>query len=308
MVSATTDPRRQAQPDWGQLGDPHAEPWRICPLIGTHRKVQVGIPAPLSGGHVAPSKNTERDVREARDRLRRYNARQAVHTAQIKRRRRDNLLAGIVLVVVGAIATTTQVMYFTVGPGTPVPTATPTPTAEANVGAVPSPDVAEARTWTGTLTINDIPLAVSLDGAAAPQAVASVVTDAQAGYYDGKSCHRLANTATLKTLQCGSVDGTGALDTTYSFGPIENAPADGLYPAGTIAMARADSAYSQEHQFFILTGDSTLPTDGGGYSVIGTVTEGLDAVITGVADGGIVDGAEDGAPVVTTTITSFTIQ
>ena len=263
---------------------------------------------------MAPSKNTEREVREARDRLRRYNARQAVHATQIKRRRRDNLIAVIGLVVIATLATTAQVIYFTSGPGTPVPTAsatpTPTPTAaaEANVGAVPSPDVAEGRTWTGTLTINDIPLAVSLDGAAAPQAVASVVTDAQSGFYTGKTCHRLVDTATLKTLQCGSLDGTGAPDATYSFGPIENAPADGVYPAGTIAMARATSAYSQDHQFFVLLGDSTLGTDTGGYSVIGTVTDGLDALISGVADGGIVDGAEDGAPVVTTTITSFTIQ
>jgi len=81
-----------------------------------------------------------------------------------------------------------------------------------------------------------------------------------------------------------------------------------VYPAGTIAMARADSAYSQEHQFFVITADSTLPTDTGGYSVIGTVTEGLDALISGVSDAGIVDGVESGAPVVTTTITSFTIQ
>jgi peptidyl-prolyl cis-trans isomerase B (cyclophilin B) len=263
---------------------------------------------------VAPSKNTEREVREARDRLRRYNARQAVHNAQIKRRRRDNMIAVIALVAVAAIATTAQVAYFTSGPGTPVPTAsptaTPTPTAtpEANVGTVPSPDVAEARTWTGTLTINDVPLAVSLDGAAAPQAVASVVTDAQSGYFDGKTCHRLVDSATLKTLQCGSVDGTGAGDTAYSFGPIENAPADGLYPAGTIAMARAASAYSMDHQFFVLLADSTLPTDTGGYSVIGSVTEGLDALISGVTDAGIVDDAEDGAPVVTSTITSFTIQ
>jgi peptidyl-prolyl cis-trans isomerase B (cyclophilin B) len=261
---------------------------------------------------VAPSKNTEREVREARDRLRRYNARQAVHDAQIKRRRRDNVIAVIGLVVIATLATTAQVFYFTTGPGTPVPTAsaTPTPTAaaEANVGAVPSPDVAEGRTWTGTLTINDIPLAVSLDGAAAPQAVASVVTDAQSGFYTGKTCHRLVDTASLKTLQCGSLDGTGAPDPSYSFGPIENAPADGVYPAGTIALARAESAYSQDHQFFVLLGDSTLPTEGGGYSVIGSVTDGLDALISGVADGGIADGAEDGVPVVTTTITSFTIQ
>jgi peptidyl-prolyl cis-trans isomerase B (cyclophilin B) len=277
-------------------------------LAGTavHRKVQEGNPALLFGGHVAPSKNTEREVREARDRLRRYNARQAVHAHRIKRRRRDNVIAVVGLVVIAALATTAQVFYFSSGPGAPEPTSSPE--ASLNVGNVPSPDVAEARTWTGTLTINDIPLAVSLDGAAAPQAVASVITDARNGYYDGSTCHRLVNSESLKTLQCGSVDGTGAIDTTYSFGPIENAPADGLYPTGTIALANGGTAYSQDHQFFIILDDSTLPKEGGGYTVIGTVTSGLDILQSTVADAGIVDGAQDGAPVVPTTISSFAVQ
>jgi peptidyl-prolyl cis-trans isomerase B (cyclophilin B) len=262
---------------------------------------------------VAPSKNTEREVRLARERLRRFNARQAVHAHQVKRRRRDNVLAVIALLAVAAIATAAQVSYFSVGPGVPeataTPSATPTPGADgANVGNVPAPEVAEARTWTGSLTINDVPLAVSLDGAAAPQAVASVITDAQSGYYNGSTCHRLVNSESLKTLQCGSIDGTGAGDTTYSFGPVENAPETGLYPAGTIALARAESQYSQDHQFFILLADSTIDGSTGGYTVIGSVTEGLDALQAAVADAGIVDGATDGAPVVPTTINSFTIQ
>jgi peptidyl-prolyl cis-trans isomerase B (cyclophilin B) len=272
------------------------------------RKVQEGDLALPSGGHVAPSKNTEREVREARDRLRRYNARQAVYAHRIKRRRRDNIIAVVGLVVIAALATTAQVYYFTGGPGMPEPTASSTAEASQNVGDIPSPDVAEARTWTGTLTINDVPLAVSLDGAAAPQAVASVITDAQNGYYDGSVCHRLVNSASLKTLQCGSIDGTGAIDTTYSYGPIENAPADGAYPAGTIALANGGTAYSQDHQFFIILADSTLPTSTGGYTVIGTVTSGLDVLQSTVADAGIVDGAEDGAPVVATTINGFTVQ
>jgi len=110
-------------------------------------------------------------------------------------------------------------------------------------------------------------------------------------------------------LQCGSLDGAGGTDPEYSFGPIENAPADDVYPQGTIAMARADSAYSNGHQFFIVYGDTTIPANAaGGYTVIGTVTSGLDALQSGVAAGGVVDGASDGAPVVAATITSATIQ
>lgn len=262
---------------------------------------------------MATSKNQEREAREARDRLKLYNARQGVHDHQVKRRRRDNIIAIIGALVVIALATGTQIFYFSAGPGVPeaTPSATADPAAEGtNVGDVPDADTAETRTWTGDITLNDIPLGISLDGTAAPQAVASLIGDIQDGYFVGKTCHRLADSDGFKVLQCGSLDGTGASDTSYSFGPIENAPADNVYPTGTIAMARAaDDAYSNGHQFFIVFGDTTIPADtAGGYTVVGTVTSGLDQLQTGVIDGGIVDGAADGAPVVATTITSATIQ
>jgi len=265
---------------------------------------------------VATSKNQEREAREARDRLKLYNARQTVFQTKRKRRRRDNLVAIVGGLVVIALATGAQILYFSAGPGVPeaTPSASPTPDAEAeagvNVGAVPDPAAAESRTWTGEITLNDIPVGISLDGSLAPQAVASVVADIQGGYYTGKACHRLTNADTFKVLQCGSIDGTGASDPAYSFGPIENAPADNSYPEGTIAMARAGSdAYSNGHQFFIVYGNTTIPADDvGGYTVIGTVTSGLDALQTGIAAGGIVDDATDGAPVVATTITAASIQ
>ena len=264
---------------------------------------------------MASSKNQERDAREARDRLKLYTARQEVHEHRVKRRRRDNIIAILGALVVIALATGTQIFYFNGGPGTPVATpsasATPDPAAEGtNVGNVPDADTAEGRTWTGDLTLNDIPLGISLDGSLAPQAVASLIGDIQGGYFVGKTCHRLVDSDGFKVLQCGSLDGTGAGDTDYSFGPIENAPADNVYPTGTIAMARAgDDAYSNGHQFFIVFGDTTIPADtAGGYTVVGTVTSGLEQLQTGVIDGGIVDGAADGAPVVPTTITAATIQ
>ena len=262
---------------------------------------------------MASSKNQEREAREARDRLKLYNARQGVHDHQVKRRRRDNIIAIIGALVIIALATGTQIFYFSGGPGTPVatPSASATPAAEGtNVGDVPDADTAEGRTWTGDITLNDIPLGISLDGALAPQAAASLIGDIQNGYFVGKTCHRLVNSDGFKVLQCGSLDGSGASDASYSFGPIENAPADNVYPTGTIALARGtDDAYSNGHQFFIVFGDTTIGTDtAGGYTVVGTVTSGLDQLQTGVIDGGIVDGAADGAPVVATTITAATIQ
>jgi peptidyl-prolyl cis-trans isomerase B (cyclophilin B) len=266
---------------------------------------------------VAPSKNTDRAAREARERLRLYNARQLVHEYGRKRRTRDNLIAIIGVLTVAALATGAQLFYFNGGPGTatPAPTAAPTDSATPapegqNVGEVPDPAVAAGRSWTGDLTLNDVTLGISLDGALAPQAVASLVTDAAAGYYVGKTCHRLVSSPTAGLLQCGSADGTGATDPSYSFGPLENTAPDGIYPAGTIAMARAgDNAYSNGRQFFIVFADATLPDDSvGGYTIVGTVTSGLDQLVTSIADAGVVDGAGDGAPVVPTSITGLTIQ
>lgn len=263
------------------------------------------------------SKNTEREAREARERLRRYNARQSVHEGQVTRRKRDNLFAIGGVVVIAALAAVAQVFYFNGGPGTPTPAPSASATLEpeagsgTNIGNVPDPSFAEGTVFTGTLVFNDtVSLEITLDGNLAPQAVASIAADSLTGYYIGKTCHRLVLSDTAGLIQCGSLDGTGATDPSYSYGPIENAPADDIYPAGTIAIARAgNDAFSNGRQFFIVTKDTTLPTDSaGGYTVVGQVTSGLDALIAQITDAGIVGGASDGAPTVATSITSFTIQ
>lgn len=264
---------------------------------------------------MAPSKKSEREAREARERLRRYQARQQVHEHRLGRRKRDNLVAvGAVLVVV-AIAVLAQVFYFSSGPGQveAEPSATPSASASAapegeNVGEVPDPSVADDRTWTGSLTLNDVELAVEFDGEAAPQAVASFVTSIDDGYYEGKTCHRLVQSESADLIQCGSLGGDGAPDPDYSFGPLENVPEDGLYPAGTIAVARGADAYSQGRQFFITLDDTELDGSTGGYTVLGTVTDGLDGVVDEIAAEGTADGAADGAPTVDTEITAFTIE
>jgi peptidyl-prolyl cis-trans isomerase B (cyclophilin B) len=255
----------------------------------------------------------DRQAREERARLRTYQARQEVHVRKQRRRTRDNVVAVIALVVVLALATAAQLFYFNGGPGTPAaePTATPTPTPPPgeNQGDVPSADIAENRTWTGTLTLNDIPLGVELDGEAAPQAASSEISLIQSGFYNGTTCHRLTKD-NIWVLQCGDPVGDGTGGPGYSYGPVENAPADNLYPAGTIAMARqGQNAYSQGSQFFIVYEDTTLtPDQAGGYTVVGRVTSGLDQLKAGITDAGTADGATDGAPAVPVTITSFTIE
>lgn len=264
------------------------------------------------------SNRQQREQREARERLRAYQARQEVHEVRTRRRRRDNAIGIAGGLLVAALAVTAQVVYFTAGPGAPepLPSASPEPSASAdpNVGA-PDASLAEDRVWTGELVFNDdITLGIELDGTKAPQAVSGWVQDVADDYYPGKTCHRLATASGFAFLQCGSLDGTGAGDPDFRYGPVENAPADNLYPAGSIAMARAGGdAYSNGHQFFLVTADTVLPTDGaGGYTIVGTVTSGLDELIARITSAGIdpetlgADGT--GQPVVPATITRVTLQ
>jgi peptidyl-prolyl cis-trans isomerase B (cyclophilin B) len=253
--------------------------------------------------------SVNKQQREAAARLKRYEARQQLNATQNKRRVRDNIIAVASVLVVAALAGFAQLYYFESGPGAPTPTPSETPVAGQNVGA-PDADLSEDRVWTGEFTFNETTtLGIQLDGTLAPQAVAGFVQDFDAGYYPGKVCHRLAGD--LSFLQCGSIDGTGGPDPAFSYGPIENAPADDLYPAGSIAMARGADPYSNGHQFFIVLTDTTLDGSTGGYTIVGTVTSGLDALAALVASG--VDPATVGAdnsgfPLQPVAITGFTIQ
>ncbi|WP_413319861.1 peptidylprolyl isomerase [Agrococcus sp. 1P02AA] len=250
---------------------------------------------------------------EQERRVRDYRARQSVHERRKRRQARDSIIGGVLagVVLLGGIG----VIALTQPPAdSPAETAAPTdsaaPTEPAAASTVPDPSLAEERTWTGTLTIDGVELEVELDGAAAPQAVSAVLQDTQQDYYDDKTCHRLTTSPGFSVLQCGSVDGTGAGDPSYMYGPIENAPADDVYVEGTIAMARqGGNADSNGHQFFIVYGDTTIPSDAaGGYTVIGQIVSGLDQLQEQVIAKGTVDDAPDGAPAEDVTIDDFVLE
>ena len=256
---------------------------------------------------MAPTKND----REARDRLRRYAARQQVHAAQVSRRRRDDVLAAVGVVVVVTLAVLTQVVWAQDDPGAASPTASPSASSPTATGDVPSSDIAEGRTWTGQLDLNsDVQLGIELDGAAAPQATSVIVDLAGKGFYTGTTCHRMSDADSAKFLQCGSANGDGTGDAGFTFGPLENVPADGLYPAGSIAMARGEQPDSQSTQVFVTYADTYLDASTGGYTIVGRVTSGLDQLTSRITDAGLTPGrdANDGAPVVPTTITSLTVE
>ncbi|RKT37003.1 hypothetical protein DEU34_1541 [Microbacterium sp. AG1240] len=91
----------------------------------------------------------DRSAKAARERARIYQARQELHTAQKRRRTRDNLIAGIAGAVIVLAAIGAQVAYFTAGPGAPEPAASsePTPSTSTAPGtgstSTPAPDATE---------------------------------------------------------------------------------------------------------------------------------------------------------------------
>ncbi|WP_324652080.1 peptidylprolyl isomerase [Georgenia sp. H159] len=227
------------------------------------------------------------------------------------RRRRITLVSAVVVglaLVVGAIvlivanqpdeqapdpATTGE----SVDPATP-DVAAPLPTTDPELyDAPPDPAEAEGRTWNLTLQTSAGDIGLEIDGENAPQAAANFLRLARDGFYDGTACHRLLPEA---LLQCGDPTATGTGGPGYTFGPIENAPEDGVYPAGTLAMARqGENGESMGSQFFLVFADVPLPSDSaGGYSIFGRVTEGLE-ILQQVGSAGTVEGSEQPALPVT---------
>lgn len=252
-------------------------------------------------------------------------AKRALRRDQEGRRKRDNLIAAGAGATAVVLAVVLQLTAFAGNPTeeefaaaeaglNPSAAASPsaTPAVQATNGPnIPAPDTAAGKTFTGELVLNGSTLGVELDGTNAPQAAAVFKSLSDEGYYSGKTCHRLTTGEAFGVLQCGSSTGDGQGDPDYTWGPLENTPADNNYPAGTIAVARTgNNAYGNGTQFFIVYKDTVIPADSaGGYTVVGKVTSGLD-VVSNVAAAGITPGSSvtDGAPVEPVTIDSFSLK
>ncbi|HET9657955.1 MAG TPA: peptidylprolyl isomerase [Kineosporiaceae bacterium] len=166
------------------------------------------------------------------------------------------------------------------------------PSAPKSWSTPPSKDLAQGKTWTWTIETSCGPVRVELDGAKAPQAVSSTIFLSQQGFYDSVPCHRLTVQG-IYVLQCGDPTGSGTGGPGFSYGPVENAPKNNVYPAGTVAIARQGGrGDSMGSQFFLVYKDSTIPSDNaGGYSVIGKISGGQD-VVEKVAAGGLASGSD----------------
>lgn len=250
-------------------------------------------------------KNDNRVSKDVLNRAKTYEERKAAHERALlkKKRLQRSIIWSVSLVVIVAFGVGIVAAVF------PTAVPEPSPTSTESAATAPDPALSENRTWTGSMDVAGVPLTFELDGAVAPQAVASTVYLVNNGFYEGISCHRLT-TEGIYVLQCGDPNGDGSGGPGYSYGPVENAPADDFYPAGTIAMARqGGNASSMGSQFFIVYEDSTIPSDqAGGYTVIGRITSGLPELISTVTSQGTENGGTDGRPKVPVTITSIAVK
>ena len=253
------------------------------------------------------SKSHKATKQQQRDRARRRAQRQEKVAVQRQAERKRTgqavvvavvallVVAGIVLLskVLGSTDDTTDASGSTDASGI---VCTEPPAAPGTPATYELPDATEAegRTYTAVVTPNCGDISVDLDGTDAPQSVASFLMLAEDGFYDDSPCHRLLASGNT-VLQCGDPTGTGTGGPGYGYG-VEYVPEDGSYPRGTLAMARTgDLEAGTGSQFFIVATDSVWPPSGGGYTIFGNVTSGME-IIDHIVDAGVTGGGADGSP------------
>jgi peptidyl-prolyl cis-trans isomerase B (cyclophilin B) len=183
------------------------------------------------------------------------------------------LVAVVVVVASACTGTAPPTASATTGAGTCLPrtepgtvaappAATPLPQAPADVGG----DGTRATICTA---LGDVTM--ELFTASAPVAAQNFVNLAEAGYYQGSPFHRIVP---------GFMIQGGSSATSETGGPgftIPDEPFAGEYVRGIVAMARTPQPNSQSSQFFILVADAPH-LEGGGYTIFGRVTAGMEVV------------------------------
>lgn len=131
-----------------------------------------------------------------------------------------------------------------------------------------------------TLQTNYGNISIELDTENTPVTAANFLEYAKSGFYDGTIFHRVMNGF---MIQGGGFDATMSQKSTRE--KIANeANKSQKNKRGTIAMARTSDPHSASSQFFINVVDNEFlnftseSTNGWGYCVFGTVTEGMDVV------------------------------
>ncbi|MGI8869920.1 MAG: peptidylprolyl isomerase [Mycobacteriales bacterium] len=150
-----------------------------------------------------------------------------------------------------------------------------------DVGLPPDPSPTPS---TGTakleLATSQGPIEITLDRADAPCAVQSTIFLAQKGFYNDTACPRVV-TSGIFVLQCGDPSNSQGGGPTYGYSEEINQHT--TYGAGAVAMANTGRASTTGSQFFMVYQNSNQnPKTGSGlgrnFSLIGTITKGLDVV------------------------------
>jgi len=161
-----------------------------------------------------------------------------------------------------------------------------------------------SKSYTATVVTNKGDFTIALDAATAPGNVNNFVTLARWGYYDAGGCHRVLADF---VVQCGRpvLDDEQAAEEAPGYSVPDELPAPDSYEVGTIAMANTGSPDTGGGQWFVITGAQgvALPPQ---YTIIGTVTKGLDTtvkVLAGLADPLAANGVPPLSPIDITSIT-----
>jgi peptidyl-prolyl cis-trans isomerase B (cyclophilin B) len=295
---------------------------------------------------VASSKTRQRKLARAKvERQQVRRAAKARRTRQVQAASAAGVVA-VLAVVIGLWAGG----VFSSKPAPPVTetcawTTPATTSALDDVGKPPTSGEPRTGTEPMTLTTNQGTVQVSLDLTKAPCAASSLHYLAGKNFFNNSNCRRLTTSGTY-LLQCGYPSDASKTGPAYTFAD-ENLPAipasatpsgstspsgsaspsasaapsasgsaaasaspsasaTVTYAAGTVAMFN-EGPDANGSQFFIVYKDSVMPPN---FSVIGTVTSGLDVVNT-IAAAGAVDSngasAADGTPKTAVTVQSLTV-
>ncbi|HEY4059897.1 MAG TPA: peptidylprolyl isomerase [Kofleriaceae bacterium] len=120
---------------------------------------------------------------------------------------------------------------------------------------------------------------ITLDPTRAPKSVENFLKYVDSKHYEGTVFHRVISNF---MIQGGGYD--EKLERKSTLPPVDNESTNNVANAkGTVAMARTGDPHSATAQFFVNVVDNKSldhkgGTDGWGYAVFGTVTEGMDTV------------------------------
>lgn len=149
-----------------------------------------------------------------------------------------------------------------------------------DVGLPPDPASTPTATRTAVFATNLGDITAQLTGKTAPCNVQSIAYLISKKFYDNTACPRSVNSG-IFVVQCGDPSGTTGGGPTYKV-KDENLSTV-KYPAGSIAMANS-GANTNGSQFFFITKDSSKSL-GKNYTVIGSVTKGLNVLQKVAASG-----------------------